>query len=185
MRGCSIKLHKVLISSACFLLVSASCLAQFKHQPTSGQVHSLRQFLQDYVDDSEREKGTRYDFAFVDLKDDGAYEVIVYFSGNSWCGSGGCTTLILAPDGSSYRVVTKITVARPPIRVLKMSSNGWHNISVRVRGGGIQPGYEAELKFNGTSYPANPSVPPAREVKEKLAGQVVVSDQGEGTPLYQ
>jgi len=30
---------------------------------------------------------------------------------------------------------------------------------------GIQPGYEAVISFDGTNYPGNPSMPPARPVK--------------------
>ncbi len=179
------KFSTVAILTACLLLLSASCFAQLERQPISSQKNSLRKFLQDYAGDSDDEKTTRYDSAFVDLKDDGAREVIVYLSGDGWCGSGGCTTLVLAPDGLSYRVVSKITITRPPIRVLTSRSNGWRNISVQVRGGGVQPGYEAELMFDGKSYPLNPSTPPAQHLPGKTAGEIVVPYEGEGTPLYQ
>jgi hypothetical protein len=173
------------VSAACLLLLSAVCFAQLAHQANSTPENSLRKFLQDYVGDSDDKETTRYDSAFVDLKDDGAKEAIVYLSGDGWCGSGGCTTLVLAPAGSSYRVVAKITITRPPIRVLTSKSNGWHNISVLVGGGGPQPGYEAELRFDGNSYPINPSTPPARRLAGKGAGEVVVPHDGEGKPLYQ
>jgi hypothetical protein len=178
------KLLNVLISSVCLLFLSASCFAQFKHPPTASEERALRTFLQGYAGDSDEKKTTRYDSAFVDLNSDGAREVIVLLSGNGWCGSGGCTMLVLTPEASTYRIVTKITVTRSPIRVLKSTSNGWRDISVQVRGGGILPGHEAELRFDGTSYPTNPSAPPARELNEKRAGEVVVSYEGQGTPLY-
>jgi hypothetical protein len=69
-----------------------------------------------------------------------------------------------------------MTITNPPIRVLDQKLNGWHSLGVWVQGGGIQPGYEAELRFNGKSYPKNPSVPPARRADKNLAGEVVIKD---------
>jgi hypothetical protein len=92
--------------------------------------------------------------------------------------------LVLEPKRTSFRVVTETTITRLPIRVLATKLNGWHDISVRVQGGGIQPGYEARLSFDGKTYPSNPSVPPAQRVVGKIAGEVVVPLSAEGTPLY-
>ncbi len=169
-----------------FMLLVACCLAQTQHQRSSIQEDSLKRFLQDYVGtpSSADNKTTLYFSAFVDLKDDGTQEVIVYLTGDGWCGSGGCTMLILAPKNSSYRVVTKIRITRPPIRILTTKMNGWHDVAVRVQGGGIMRAYEAKLSFDGRTYPSNPSSPPARRLVEKAAGEVVVPLAGEGTPLY-
>ena len=145
--------------------------AQSKEETHLNKQESLKNFLRDYLKDP----ATRYRSAFVDLHDDGAQDAIVYLTGQSWCGSGGCTLLILASDGPSYRVVTKITIVRPPIRILATRSNGWYDIGVQVRGGGIQPGYEADLPFDGKAYPNNPSVPPARKLGNKGIGKVAIN----------
>ena len=93
----------------------------------SKQAESLKSFLQSYLGKPyppfERDGPTRYSSAFVDLKDDGTKEVIVYVSGRAWCGSGGCIMLILSPEGTSYKVVTRTTITRPPIRILNTKSN--------------------------------------------------------------
>ena len=141
---------------------------------------SLKRFLQTYDDDKE----TRYIAAFRDLNDDGRPEAIVYLISNEWCGSGGCTALILTQNGNSWRIVTKTTITRPPIRVLANISNGWHTIGVWVEGGGILPGYEAELRFNGKKYPSNPSVPPARPLKKGVEGEVVIPSMDNAVFLY-
>jgi len=122
--------------------------------------------------------------AYVDLNGDGIEEVIVHIIGRSFCGSGGCNTLILAREGASYKVVSNMTITRPPIRVLRSASHGWRNLSVWVAGGGIRPGYEAELRFDGQTYPRNPSAPPARRLATKTAGEVVIQSADRGTPLY-
>ncbi len=147
---------------------------------------SLRSFLQNYDEVLARghDRTTRYFAALVDLNGDGAPEAIVYLSDGGWCGSGGCTTLILARTDSGFRLVTKVTVTRPPIRVLAGTSHGWHDIAVWVRGGGILKGYEAELRFDGKTYPNNPSMRPALHLAGRVAGRIVVPASQEGTPLY-
>lgn len=170
-------------SNALLFLMFASSFAMAQSKPDQ-----LTEFLRGYLgppDQSlEQEGASRYSRSFVDLKDDGSKEIIVYLTGRMWCGSGGCQMLILALDGTSYRVVTNTTITRLPIRVLDTKSNGWHDISVFVAGGGIRPGYESELYFDGSTYPSNPSVPPARPVADKVRGKIVVPVMRKDMPLY-
>lgn len=167
-----------------FVFLASFCFAQT--QTNLKQDESLRRFLQDYLAESHSDdrEPTRYSFAFVDLRDDGTKEVIVHVTGSSWCGTGGCRTLVLTPRGSSYRVIAQVTITRPPVRVLAAKSNGWHDIGVWVQGWRIQPGYEAGLRFDGKTYPSNPSVPPAIRTAKKTAGAVVIPATEEGSPIY-
>jgi hypothetical protein len=147
---------------------------------------SLKQFLQTNAPkNNNNDKTTRYIAVFRDLNGDGTPEAIVYFMGRRWCGSGGCLMLILKQDGSSWEYVTKTTITRLPIRVLTHVSHGWHSISVWVQGGGIRRGYEAELRFNGKTYPTNPTVPPARRLKKKPAGEDVIKSIKDAELLYE
>jgi hypothetical protein len=163
--------------------------AQILYQPTSAQKASLKTFLEDHLREVAKgeDKATEYFPAFVHLRDNESQEVIVYVTGGGWCGSGGCNTLVLAPEGSSFRVVTRILITRPPIRVLATKSHGWHDIAVRVQGGGIVRAYEAKLSFDGKTYPSNPTVPPARRLASRVPGKVVVPLSAlteRGKPLY-
>jgi hypothetical protein len=72
----------------------------------------------------------------------------------------------------------------PPIRVLNTKTNGWHDLAVRVQGGGVVHAYEAELPFNGKSYPISPSMPAARPPTTEIAGEVIVPTSVAGEPLY-
>ncbi len=101
---------------------------------------------------------TRYQLASVDLNEDGAPETIILSNDREYCGSGGCTLFVLVASADTYRVVTRMSVTRPPVRVLSTSSNGWRDLAVKVAGGGVRKPYEAVLRFDGRSYPANPSV---------------------------
>ena len=172
-----------LATVVCSVLAVANPPAQAQQKsaaPPSAAEESLKRFLQT-LDDN---RTTRYVAAFQDLNGDGAPEAIVYLVSNEWCGSGGCNTLILDRNGGSWRIVTNITVTQTPIRALQTRSNGWLDIGVWVQGGGIQPGYEAELRFNGRTYPANPSAPPAQRLEGKVAGSVLISSSRNAIPLY-
>lgn len=76
-----------------------------------------------------------------------------------------------------------MTVVQLPIRVLESTANGWHDLGVWVQGGGIQPGYEAALSFDGRTYPRNPTVAPARRL-EHPKGKILILRGAEGLPLY-
>lgn len=123
---------------------------------------------------------TRYSVALSDLNGDGQSEALIYGMATSGgagqanlCGSGGCNLYVLSLTPIGYRLVASISVAWPPIRVLPGMTHGWHDLGVRVAGGGITAGYEARLRFDGRRYPANPTVPPANRSKDK-AGETVI-----------
>ena len=102
----------------------------------------------------------RYALALADLNGDGSDEAVVHVVSPYLCGSGGCGTLVLTPAGPMWRKVAEISVSRTPITMLESSTNGWRDITVEVSGGG-GPSGSALLKFDGESYPGNPTVGPA------------------------
>lgn len=164
----------ILVVGATFIAPGSLGQAQIQAATTE---ESLDRFMQNYLGppSSDESYTRRYFSVSVDIRDDGTHEAIVYFLDSGFCGTGACTALILAPTDSSYRIVTKFTIVQLPIRVLATKSNGWHDLGVWVQGGGIQPGYEAKLSFNGKKYPSNPSVPPAQRLTQKVEGKVVIS----------
>jgi hypothetical protein len=115
-----------------------------------------------------------YKRAEADLNGDGRPEAFLYLTDRDYCGSGGCTLVVLSPKWSSYRVVLRSTVTQLPIRVLSTFTRGWRDIGVTVEGGGITRPYVARLRFNGSRYPGNPTVPPALPLKQ-LSGTILIS----------
>ena len=170
----------VVFCSGLLVAVSIGNAQQGATAPSAEATESLKKFLRTLDDD----RTARYTLAFRDLNGDGTPEAIVYLSGSKWCGSGGCNTLILTPHGNSWRIVAKILVTRPPIYVLSDVSKGWHSIGVWAQGGGVQPGYEAELRFNGKTYPVSPFVSPARRLEAKPVGEVVIPSTQDAKLLY-
>jgi hypothetical protein len=123
-----------------------------------------------YLNDSRlRSETTRYVASNVDLGGNVGEETVVYLTGQSWCGSGACTLLILERVGLSYRVKGRTPITRTPIRILETRTNGWRDLGVWVQGGGVSPGYEAVLPFDGKRYASNPTVAPAHYVQTSPA----------------
>jgi hypothetical protein len=148
-----------------------------KSQESKLEEIALKAFLQKYDKDQGPSADALYSLALFDLNNDGNREVLVYLSGSPvWCGTGGCTLLILTPQGNSYSLVTDMSVTRPPISVLPTTTNGWRDLGVWVQGGGIVNGYDVVLKFNGKTYPENPTMPPSEKAERRQPAEILISD---------
>ena len=105
----------------------------------------------------------KYQHSFVDLNHDGVDDALVLLTGTNWCGSGGCTLLVLqgkAANKPRFDVISQSTVTRPPIRVAKAENQGWASLIV------YSAGAEKWLEFDGHRYPPNPSLTPAATVEQ-------------------
>ena len=162
------------------VLLAATCAAgpsvrgasvdRQRHSSANPADLSLKKFLQTYLDTSKfsDDRSTRYSPALVDLDADSVAEAVVYVSGGGWCGSGGCLLLVLKSKGTSYEVVGRTAIERPPIRVLATKTNGWRDIGVWVVGGGVHPGHEAQLSFDVHPIRETRLLPPPHEPLRKL-----------------
>ena len=122
------------------------------------------------VDDGE----VRYFLKWFDLNGDGTPEAIVHAVGPQVCGTSGCETHIFAKLGASYKLISTIGLSRPLVVASPRRSHGWRNLIVFVAGGGILPGYYAVLRFNGTTYPDNPTIKPVKRITGELRGAVLI-----------
>lgn len=170
------------MKSAMMLFLLVSCSSSTTAQPSLDEEvarDTIKTLLKGRI--AENDKSIMVSNSFVDLNGDNENEVVVYAFGDTICGSGGCNVYILERKGSQYRQVTKLTISRPPIRVFTDRSMGWANLSVWVQGGGITPGYEALLRFDGETYPSNPSLEPRAEPR---SGRVIIHSLSPAKPLY-
>ena len=128
--------------------------AQFAPQSTDEQTAAnlknflINDFLKDdisYLQPNDR----KFQFYKIDLNQDGNDEIFVRFMSPYFCGSGGCTFLLLDKYGE---IITKFTVTRAPIFVEPSAKNGWSLLLVK------DAGVFKELIFNNGSYPSNPSM---------------------------
>nr|MCU0256121.1 META domain-containing protein [Vicinamibacterales bacterium] len=116
----------------------------------------------------------RYVHGRADLNGDGRDEVFVYLLGSFFCGSGGCTLLLLsADDQGGYALVDEFPISRLPLIVAPARSNGWHDLIRPESGGGARASYVRHV-FDGSHYVEHERLPAdeAPEGTRYLAGEL-------------
>jgi len=152
-------MKKIIFTTVLFLGISNMVTAQ------NDVLTSIQNFLRKtYPSTSETSRNFVYNE--IDLNDDGKNEYLVGLTGGDWCGSGGCTLLVLT---NALKLNTKMTVVEFPVYVGAPASTettkGYSNIYIENRDGSV-----AKMAWNGTKYPTNPSVAPKVDkkiIKEK------------------
>lgn len=91
----------------------------------------------------------KFQLVQIDLNNDGKNEVFVNFTSSYFCGTGGCTLLLL---NDQVKPVTEFTVTRTPLYVEKTMKNGWRIILTKSGEKWRQ------LVYKNGSYPTNPSL---------------------------
>jgi hypothetical protein len=122
---------------------------------------------------------TRYYYDRIDLSGDGQPEALVYLNGSYSCGSGGCTMLVMEPQGSAYKVVSKMTLVHAPVIVSTEKTAGWNDLVISVAGGGAEAHY-ARMQFDGSKYPRNPTTAPEVAPNTTINGTAVIGDDMTG-----
>ncbi|GAB5350001.1 hypothetical protein [Alteriqipengyuania sp. 357] len=120
-----------------------------------------------------------YRSGHVDLDGDGIDEMLVYVGGPGRCGSGGCSLYVLRNTADGIAAIARTSVTQLPIGVLDTRRHGMRDIVVSVGGGGMPFGHRV-LFFDGRTYPANPTVPPAEPIN--TIGTPVIA-QGDLRPI--
>lgn len=76
---------------------------------------------------------------------------VVYLHSNDWCGTSGCTLLIIANEGGKRKEVGGFTT-QLPVWLLGHSKSGYPVFNVRHYGGGSFKVYCGMLRFDGHKY---------------------------------
>ena len=121
---------------------------------------SLEAALHQWNDANERSDDLRYRYNTMDLNGDVKRDAIVFVSGDAVCGTGGCRVLIFKGNGKSYALLTDMASANAPVYVGPTKTKGWRDLAMEVAGKGSASHF-ATLKFDGRSYPENPTLQPA------------------------
>ena len=119
-----------------------------------------------------KEYETRYFYNFVDLNGDKKNEVLVYVEGFVPCGTGGCPFLLLTQnDKGDFEMLNYFSPVRDGVVVSENKTKGWKDLIFQNSGGGIQRSYYSVCRFNGKSYPENPTVEDeSPRLKTKIRG---------------
>lgn len=125
----------------------------------------LRKYYQNDIDKNLLDSGSRkFIYGKYDLNRDGEKETFIGLTGSYFCGSGGCTALLLDSKGN---LLNKFTVVQYPFKISSVTTNKWNDLVVE------SGGKQRVLKFNGITYPSNPSVQSEFDGNLVAEGQVL------------
>lgn len=99
---------------------------------------------------------TRYYYNLVDLNEDGTDEIFAVVISDEWKNAAGDPALILkAEEDGTFTVLEAFDKIHTPVTILDNTTNGWHDILLKVYGGGdsgylvchynINGGYQTDL----------------------------------------
>ena len=108
-------------------------------------------YKDDLAKDFIQENSRKFIFFEYDLNEDGKKEIFVGLTGGYFCGSGGCTQLILDDQGN---VISTFSVSGYPVIIDINKTNGWKDLIM------YSGSKNRIVKFDGKKYPSNPSVLP-------------------------
>jgi Zn-dependent M16 (insulinase) family peptidase len=143
--------------------------AEAPPEPSADPVRSgIERYLQKYLRDDLKtlsEEDRKYSHDTFDLNNDGRKEIFVALISPYFCGSGGCTLLILNPD---YTLHSRMTVVKDfPLHASSKTTHGWRDLVIQSRGNRL-------LKHNGKKYPSNPSIQPAVKLEDVPGKQPIL-----------
>lgn len=121
------------------------------------------------------EKDRKFNFQQIDLNNDGKPETFISFSGSYFCGTGGCSSVLL---DENMKAITKFTVTTPPFYIDKASENGWSVIYLKDRN------KWKKLVYSNGKYPSNPSVLKDVEKPDLTRTILVIDSTLQSKPLH-
>ncbi len=118
---------------------------------------------------------SRVQIAWADVSGDGREDALVYLTDDDWCGSGGCTVLVLeamdevdAEEMGAFRLAAEISLMHGPVHVAPARRGAWSDLIVED-----EEGVTRRLSFDGETYPFSPA-----------GGPVVPASAPLGTRLF-
>ena len=122
--------------------------------------HALQAAVRAYaepLDDTFDAAASRTEW--VDLNGDDRLDALVFLEGTAWCGSSGCTLLIMeattpedAAELGAFTPAAEISLMHAPVHVAATRTGGWRDLMVEDAEGAWR-----RLSFDGETYPFSPA----------------------------
>jgi hypothetical protein len=147
---------RYLIAAMTVMATSLTCHSQ--------DVASLDASVRAYVNEQTT---PNYRYAWVPLSDNSSDDALVLLQ-NGYCGSAGCTLIVLRHTDKGMRVISSSTISKEPIGILEETQHGMRTLMINTGGKG-----EVLMRFNGSKYPLNPSTQPLASKTQWNSAQIV------------
>lgn len=159
-------MNRALLYACLSCLALSACGSTREAQPLSTALNAydgpgeaqLRADIAAFIAARNGPAHSQYEYSITDLNGDGRREALVLLNlpYGYWCGWGGCTMGIFTADGDSFTLMSEVRNVRGPLVVAENTTNGWHDIIVRVSGTGMSDKNVA-LTYDNGRYPENPA----------------------------
>lgn len=141
-------------------LLSFALLAATPPDSTETAAALVRETVVNYIEPhDDTPEASLWRIAWADVNNDGLEDALVLAGDPDWCGSGGCTLLIVEAvptfdreELGEYFVAAEIEMVNAPIRLSAQKTAGWSDLIVQSENG--EP---RRLRFNGETYPFSPA----------------------------
>ena len=135
----------------------------------------LRIAMDNYLISSKSPLNSQYEYAFVDLDNNGRRDALVLMKlpYTHWCGWSGCPLLVFRANIDDFSFISRSENIRGPIFVAQTVSNGLRDIVIRASGTNT-PDRNVFLSFDGQNYTSNAlaapqyHITPSTETMDKL-----------------
>lgn len=149
---------------------AATIISQSVNDPLALKIkkYLAEEFLTEADLRAIEEKDRLFQLYTMDLNNDGQDEVFVNFLTPYFCGSGGCTLLLL---NTELKLITKFTVTNIPIYAEKDIKNGYKKLLINSEG------EWKELIYDGKKYPSNPTLLEKSKIEQPSYEAEIIFDE--------
>jgi len=152
--------------------------------PAGVDLQAIRGFLRAQDRDDRSDPSARFWASALP----GTKLILVYVRSQGDCGTGGCTLLVLRPNGASLRVESWFPATLLPVTLLTSEHLGRPDIGIGCRCEPTKDGgwafYQIPLRFNGWRYRRVINVHLANE-GQQARGRILISGREAGIALGQ
>lgn len=146
---------------------------KLEHQDENGTAEKIAHYIaDDYLTPGDLKaipmNDRKFRYQQIDLNGDGKMEVFVSFYAPYFCGTGGCSMVLL---DDHLKPITKFTVTRNRLFAGPEVKNGWKTLLVEDNKGW------KELTYENGKYPSNPSLLPATSKERSEQAQGIFEDK--------
>ena len=133
------------------------------------------QAVRELLKDMKAPAFSQFEFSRHDLDNDGRRDALVLLKNpyGYWCGTNGCTVLVLKAHNNGFTLVNAVQPVRPPLYVSDTETQGWKDLIVRISGRMHQETRNVALHYDGRQYDDNPTVLPATSEAEKIPSTTI------------
>lgn len=159
-------------------LAPAHCAFSAEGKANAAPSVEIRAAVKAFITEQRGSFPVPFKYASADLNGDGVVDAVISLAGSDWCGTGGCTLLVLKGHTSGkFTLESFTTVADTPVRIASSKQPGeWSPLLVYTGQRG-----DLYLTHSAKGYPRNATSARKASRAEANASSAIITEE---SPLY-